>query len=80
MMQSGIEVMKLLSLLIIAIAVVAVMLYVFFPRVLFNQGRKALRRKGKMALKSIRVGDMTWPYLDGGNPDGEPVVLVRYGA
>ena len=77
MMQSGNEVMKLLFLLIAALVVVAVILYAFFPRVLFNLARKALRRKGKMRFESVRVGDMTWPFLEGGNPQGEPVVLVH---
>ncbi|MEP5486891.1 MAG: alpha/beta fold hydrolase, partial [Parasphingorhabdus sp.] len=52
-------------------------LYVLFPRTLFDFFRSALRKKGKLTAKSIRVGDMLWPYLEGGSPDAEPLVLLH---
>lgn len=69
--------MKLLFLSVAATIAVAAIVYLFFPRTLFNQARNALRRKGGMRLQSVQVADMIWPYLEGGNPDGEPVVLVH---
>lgn len=53
------------------------MLYLFAPRVLFNFARDALRRKAGLVQKSVVVGGMTWPYLEGGNPAGKPLVLVH---
>ena len=52
-------------------------LYVLFPRSLFSFFRNALRRRGKLTLKSIKAGDMVWPYLEGGSPDAEPLVLLH---
>ena len=36
-----------------------------------------LRRRGKLSQKSIQVGDLKWPYLEGGKADGEPLVLIH---
>ncbi len=64
--------------IILGIVMVALMaLYVLFPRTLFGFFRDALRRKGKLTVKSIKVGDMLWPYLEGGSPDGEPLLLLH---
>lgn len=52
-------------------------LYVLFPRTLYGFLRNTLRRKGKLTAKSIKVGDMIWPYLEGGPADGEPLVIGR---
>ncbi|WP_339825718.1 alpha/beta fold hydrolase [uncultured Parasphingorhabdus sp.] len=60
---------------IIMVAFIA--LYVLFPRSLFSFFRNALRRRGKLTLKSIKAGDMVWPYLEGGSPDAEPLVLLH---
>ena len=69
--------MKLLLWIVLALLAAGIFTYLLFPRVLFNQARGALRRKGGMALKSVRVGEITWPYLEGGNPAGKAVVLVH---
>ena len=60
-----------------AIILALLALYVLFPRSLFGFFRDALRRRGKLTVKSIKVGDMTWPYLVGGSPDAEPLVLLH---
>ena len=57
--------------------VALIAIYVLFPRVLFGFFRDALRRRGKLTVKSIKVGDMLWPYLEGGSPGAEPLVLLH---
>ena len=52
-------------------------IYVLFPRSLFSFLRNTLRRKGKLTEKSIKVGDLVWPYLEGGPAGGEPLVLLH---
>lgn len=69
--------MNLLLLLIILILAIPVLLYVFAPAVLFRQVQAAIRRKGRLVRKTVRVGDIEWPYLEGGPKDGEVVVLVH---
>lgn len=54
-----------------------IMLYLLAPSILLNFGRNALRRKGGLRQKSVRVGDMEWPYLEGGDPAGKALVLVH---
>lgn len=60
---------------ILVVSFIAV--YVLFPRLLFSFLRNALRRKGKLTEKSVKVGDLVWPYLEGGPSDGEPLVLLH---
>ncbi len=69
--------MKLLLWIALALLAAGIGAYLLFPRALFNQMRKLLRRKGGLVLKSVKIGDLTWPYLEGGNPDGKAVVLVH---
>lgn len=69
--------MKFLLWIVLALLAAGIGTYLLFPRVLFNQARAALRRKGGMVLKSVQVGELTWPYLEGGNPAGKAVVLVH---
>lgn len=69
--------MNLLLLLIILILAIPVMLYVFAPAVLFRQVQAGIRRKGRLVRKTVRVGDIDWPYLEGGPKDAEVVVLVH---
>ncbi len=63
--------------LLAGLILLAIILYAFFPRFLYNAARKAVRRKGGMTLKSVVVGDLTWPYLEGGSATGTPVILVH---
>lgn len=60
---------------LLLLAVIAV--YALFPRFLFQSLRNALRRKGGLVQKSVQVGDIEWPYLEGGSPDAEPMVLIH---
>lgn len=69
--------MKFVLVLLAASLAGLVALYAFRPRLLFDAVRAALRRRASLSRKSIRVGDIEWPYLDGGKPAGEPVVLVH---
>lgn len=65
-------------LILIAVPVLAVLLlYLLAPRKLFDFARNSLRSKGGMVQKSVKVGDLNWPYLEGGNPAGPPLVLVH---
>ena len=52
-------------------------LYLFAPRVLFEQVRQALRRKGGLTRRSVRAGGFDWPFLEGGDAGGPPLVLVH---
>ena len=69
--------MKLLLGVLLGLVVLAVLIYVLFPEALLLRARNALRRKGGMVEKSVTVGEFTWPYLEGGDPAGAPVVLVH---
>jgi pimeloyl-ACP methyl ester carboxylesterase len=62
-----------LGLLLVGVA----MLYWMRPRLLFDVVRRVLRRRAALSRKSVRVGDIEWPYLDGGKATGDPVVLVH---
>lgn len=63
------------ALALIVFALIAV--YILFPRNLFQLVRNALRRRGGMIEKSVKVDDIVWPYLEGGPVDGEVMVLVH---
>lgn len=63
--------------LLAALIIAAAIIYIFFPQWLFQVARNMQRRRGGMVLKSVRVGDLTWPYLEGGDPNGVAVVLVH---
>jgi abhydrolase domain-containing protein 6 len=69
--------MKTVLILLATAAAILVLLYLLAPGALLGWARKLQRGRGGMAQKSIRVGDMTWPYLEGGNPAGKPLVLVH---
>jgi abhydrolase domain-containing protein 6 len=65
-------------LIALAIPVVALLLLYFFsPRSLLMWLRGLQRSKGGLVQKAVQVGDMTWPYLEGGGPSGKPLVLVH---
>jgi len=69
--------MKLLLVLLAAAIAGLVALYAFRPRVLFDAVKASLRRRASLSRRSVRVGGITWPYLDGGKAAGEPIVLVH---
>lgn len=62
---------------IVTVIVALMALYFLSPRTLFNWLQNSLRRKGGLVEKSIQVGEFNWPYLEGGPPDGDVVVLVH---
>jgi len=66
----------LLSLLAVSLADL-VALYAFRPRLVFDAVKAALRRRASLSRKSIRVGDIEWPYLESGKATVEPIVLVH---
>lgn len=51
--------------------------YLLLPEQLIMGLRKALRWRAGLALRKVRVGEINWPYLEGGNPSGEPLILVH---
>lgn len=69
--------MNLLLWALLASVAAGLIVFQFFPRVLLNAGRGALRRRGGLVQKSVRVGELDWPYLEGGNSAGKVVVLVH---
>ena len=69
--------MKILLLIVAALLLIPAALYLLAPQVLLNAARNMLRRKGGMVEKWITVDGLTWPYLEGGDPTGEVVVLVH---
>ena len=69
--------MNILLLLVAALLLIPAALYLFAPGLLLGAARKMLRRKGGMVEKRITVDGLDWPYLEGGDPAGEVVVLVH---
>jgi abhydrolase domain-containing protein 6 len=69
--------MTTLLILLAALVAAFVLVYLLAPSALLQWVRKLQRGKGGLVQKSVRVGDMTWPYLEGGNPAGKPLVLVH---
>jgi pimeloyl-ACP methyl ester carboxylesterase len=69
--------MKPLILLLIGLIAVPALAYFLFPGPLFRFSQRLLRRRGNLTQKSVKAGGIDWPYLDGGNPAGEPLVLVH---
>ena len=69
--------MKFLLIIVAVLLAIPVLSYLFAPRALFNFAKNARRRKGGLAQKSVNVGGISWPYLEGGKPDGTPLVLIH---
>lgn len=69
--------MKLLLFALGLLLVGVTMLYWTRPRLLFDAVKNLLRRRAALSRRTVRVGDIEWPYLDGGKATGEPVVLVH---
>lgn len=69
--------MKILAWLLLVLFATSLLTYLFMPRLLFDLARGSLRRKGGVTLKQVTVGEFTWPYLEGGDPNGTPVVLIH---
>jgi pimeloyl-ACP methyl ester carboxylesterase len=69
--------MKLLLLAFSLLLVGVTTLYWTQPRLLFDAAKTLLRRRAALSRRTIQVGDIEWPYLDGGKAMGDPVVLVH---
>lgn len=69
--------MKILLTLLVLLLVAAFLIYWFFPDKLFLWGRQKLRARGRLVEKRVTVNGRVWPYLEGGNPAGAPVVMVH---
>lgn len=69
--------MKTALILLLVLLAVPVLAYLLAPRALLLWLRGLLRGRGGLVQKSIRVGGIDWPYLEGGNPAGRPLVLVH---
>jgi abhydrolase domain-containing protein 6 len=69
--------MNTVLILIAAVVAALLLVYLLAPRALVGWGRSLQRGRGSLVQKSVQVGDMTWPYLEGGNPAGKPLVLVH---
>jgi abhydrolase domain-containing protein 6 len=69
--------MKLLLFALGLLLVGITTLYWTRPRLLFDAVKSLLRRRAALSRRTVRVGDIEWPYLGGGKVTGEPVVLVH---
>jgi abhydrolase domain-containing protein 6 len=69
--------MKIALILLAALAAAFLLAYLLAPGALIQWGRKLQRGRGGLTEKSVRVGDFTWPFLEGGNPAGKPLVLIH---
>jgi abhydrolase domain-containing protein 6 len=69
--------MNTVLILLAALAAVGLLAYVLAPGALLERARKLQRGRGGLVQRSVRVGAMTWPYLEGGNSAGKPLVLVH---
>jgi len=69
--------MKLLLFALGLLLVGITTLYWTRPRLLFDAVKSLLRRRAALSRRTVLVGDIEWPYLDGGKATGEPVVLVH---
>ena len=52
-------------------------IYYLFPAWLVALLVGMVRKWGRMSAKSVIADGITWPYLEGGPPDGEVVVMVH---
>lgn len=69
--------MKLLLFALGLLVVGVTTLYWTRPRLLFDAVKNLLRRRAALSRRTVCVGDIEWPYLDGGKATAEPVVLVH---
>ena len=63
--------------LLLGAGIAFAVLYTLFPARLVALVIGAVRKWGRMSAKSVVVEGITWPYLEGGPPDGEVVVLIH---
>jgi pimeloyl-ACP methyl ester carboxylesterase len=63
--------------LLLAVGVAFAGLYFLYPAGLVLIVVGLVRKRGRLSVKSVVVDDITWPYLEGGPPDGEVVVMLH---
>lgn len=68
--------MRLIKLLAVA-GIAAFAGYARYPERVFELLVRAQRRLGGLTAKTIEVDGHTWHYLEGGDPFGEPLVLIH---
>lgn len=69
--------MMIILYILAAIILGALAAYFIFPKALYGAMTAMIRLRGGMRLKSIKVGDDVWPYLEGGSGDGVPIILLH---
>lgn len=69
---------KFALLILLAITLLLVIVYMFFPEKIMAFARRSLRRRGGLVQKSITVDGRAWPYLEGGN-FSKPVLILIHG-
>lgn len=69
--------MNVLILIVMTCIVVPVLLYRLFPLQVAGLLQRMLYSQCGLTSRTISVDGIDWPYLEGGNPDGETMVLVH---
>jgi len=62
---------------LLGLAVVFAVIYYLYPATLVALIIGLVRKWGRLSEYSVVVDGITWPYLEGGPPDGEVVVMVH---
>lgn len=69
--------MKILLVLIFAPLVTLALLYFLFPEQLVQLMRWLMRRRARVARKTVTVDGRVWPYLEGGDRSKPTLVMVH---
>jgi pimeloyl-ACP methyl ester carboxylesterase len=69
--------MKILLTLIFAPLISLALLYFLFPAQLVQLMRWLMRKRARVARKTVTVDGRVWPYLEGGDPSKPTLVMVH---
>jgi len=69
--------LEIFFIVILSVVVVAAVVYVVLPATMFRLLIVAGRKAARLKPGSVIVGDVEWPFLEGGPPDGEVLLLVH---
>lgn len=69
--------MRLILILLGLAILIPLVAYWLFPRPVLYWLRDRIRARGRLVLRSVRVGAFDWPYLEGGPRGGTPLLLVH---
>lgn len=69
--------LKILGVVIIALAVAALSVYLIAPRVVLDGAIAWQKWRDGLHQEALQVGDTRWVYLTGGKKDGPPLVLLH---